>query len=115
MPLSSHSLAVNSSKNWYASSTNIVLFKEKENNLQRLYMLSPQASLMTPTQSVQKIMKALNDYKPTEKEWSIHAKNYSNTEKQNCPYLAGILQAKEQRQRQRQRQKQNSNDMIHIG
>ena len=41
------------------------------------------------------IYTTLNDYKPIEKEWSIHAKNYSNTEKQNCPYLAGILQAKE--------------------
>ena len=30
----------------------------------------------------------------------MHAKNYSNTEKQKCPYLAGILQAKKQRQRQ---------------
>ena len=60
-----------------------------------------------------KIMKALNDYKPIEEEWSIHAKNYSNTEKQICLYLAGILQVEEQRQRQRQRQKQNLNDMIH--
>ena len=41
----------------------------------------------------------------------MHAKNYSNTEKQKCPYLAGILQAKEQRQRQMQ----NSNDMINTG
>ena len=56
-------------------------------------------------------MKALNDHKPIEEEWSIHAKNYSNTEKQKCPYLAGILQAKEQRQRQMQ----NSNDMINTG
>ena len=65
---------------------------------------------MTLTQSVQKIMKALNDYKPIE-EWSIYAKNYNNTEKQKCPYLAEILQVEEQRQRQMQ----NSNDMINAG
>ena len=58
-----------------------------------------------------KIMKALNDYKPIEEEWSIHAKNYSNIDKQKWPYLFGILQAKEQSQRQMQ----NSNDMINIG
>ena len=56
-------------------------------------------------------MKALNDYKPIEEEWSIHAKNYSNIDKQKWPYLFGILQAKEQSQRQMQ----NSNDMINIG
>ena len=65
---------------------------------------------MTLTQSVQKIMKALNDYKPIE-EWSIYAKNYNNTEKQKCPYLAEILQVEEHRQRQMQ----NSNDMINTG
>ena len=65
---------------------------------------------MTLTQSVQKIMKALNDYKPIE-EWSIYAKNYNNIEKQKCPYLAEILQVEEQRQRQMQ----NSNDMINTG
>lgn len=58
-----------------------------------------------------KITKALNDYKPIEEEWSIHAKNYSNIEKQKWPYLAEILQAEEQSQRQMQ----NSNDMINIG
>ena len=41
----------------------------------------------------------------------MHAKNYSNTEKQKCPYLAEILQVEEQRQRQMQ----NSNDMINTG
>ena len=41
-------------------------------------------------------MKALNDYKPIDEEWSVHAKNYSNIEKQKWPYLAGILQAEEQ-------------------
>ena len=58
-----------------------------------------------------KIMKALNDYKPIEEKWSIHAKNYSNIDKQKWPYLFGILQAKEQSQRQMQ----NSNDMINAG
>ena len=40
-------------------------------------------------------MKALNDYKPIEEEWSIHAKNYNNIEKQKWPYLDGILKVEE--------------------
>ena len=107
VPLSTHSLPINSSKNWYASSTNIVLFKVRKITSKDFICFLTKASLMTLTQSVKKIMKALNDYKPIE-EWSIHAKNYSNTKKQKCPYLAGILQVEEQRQRKMQ----NSNDMI---
>ena len=60
MPLSSHSLAVNSSKNWYASSTNNVLFKGRKITSKDFICFLTKASLMTPTQSVQKIMKALN-------------------------------------------------------
>ena len=55
---------------------------------------------MLSHQSVQKIMKELNYYKPIEEEWSTQAKNYNNTEeKKKRPYLVGIMQAKEQRQR----------------